>query len=106
MKKNRILLLSIFAVAISLFSFQNSVNKATQAELEKRLKKFRKMKVKLCNEDAMEEVMIIVDSLLIRRAQVIKTAPISKPPIPPKPSAPDVSLPDDSTPVGPIIKNF
>ncbi len=105
MKKNYFIIICVLGIVISLFSFQKSVNKETQAELDKRLKKFKKMKTRICNEDAMEEVMIIVDSMLIRRAQVIKTSPISKPPIPPKPSAPDVRLPDDSTPVGPIIEN-
>ncbi len=105
MKKNQILLICVLSLVISLFSFQNSVTKASQEALDKRLKKFRKMKTRSCNEAAMEEVVEIVDSLLTRRAQVIKTSPISKPPIPPKPSAPSVTLPDDSTPVGPIIKN-
>lgn len=105
MKKKQIILLGVLCLVISLFSFQNNVNKASQEELDKRLKKFKQMKIKDCNEKAMEEVIEIVDSMLTRRAQVIKTSPISKPPIPPKPSAPDVKLPDDSTPVGPIINN-
>ena len=105
MKKNHFILLSLFVFAATLFSFQNSVNKETQAALDKRLKKFKEMKTRICHENAMEEVLVIVDSLLTERAQVIKTSPISKPPIPPKPSAPDVKLPDDSSPIGPIIGN-
>ena len=105
MKKNLRLLFCLSIVVVSLFSFQHTTNKTTQQELDKRLKKFRALKLKKCNQLAMEEVLIIVDSLLLKRAQVIKTSPIDKPPIPPKPSAPDVILPDDSTPIAPIIEN-
>lgn len=106
MKKHQFVLISLLYLVISLFSFQNNnVNQATKDELKKRLDKFKKIKQEQCRKKNMEEALIIVDSMLVERAQIIKTSPINKPPIPPKPSAPTVTLPDADTPIEPIIKN-
>ena len=92
-----------------LFSCEKKTDKEAIQELieetaQKRLDDFRRIRMKRCWQDVMEEASRVADSILLEEARLRRDT-LLKPPKPDKPDKPEIKTLLDSTPIKPFLAN-
>ena len=76
-----------------------------EESIQKRLDKYKITIAEKCESDVQKRAMEIVDSLLLREAQVKTVDTFVRPPKPQKPSKPTVKTAKDTALVKPLFEN-
>ncbi len=110
-KKNSILLLfGILAFSGIFISSQDSsaplsIQQLIDKEVNKRIEKYKSIRIKRCNEKIMEAAGAQADSIIIARAKALKVLQdtLPRPFAPDRPIRPELLKPIDSTFAAPIL---
>jgi hypothetical protein len=80
----------------------DAVQAAINKRLEERFEDYKRIRLKRCMEDVLEEANLIVDSIMLLEARMAKDT-LYKPLRPDKPEKPEIKTILDTLPIAPIL---